>query len=161
MLNKIKRCIADNDLLETNSTVIVGFSGGADSVALLYSLNNLGYNVLALHIEHGIRGEEAINDADFAENFCKKYNLKFFVEHINVPEFAEKNGFSYDFFRIFLFPIKKSAHNCPEQSYALVFFLPIFCCFCNDTSPELSVIIIPYGKTLVNASVKAPASTPV
>lgn len=117
MLNKIKRCIADNDLLETNSTVIVGFSGGADSVALLYSLNNLGYNVLALHIEHGIRGEEAINDADFAENFCKKYNLKFFVEHINVPEFAEKNGFSLETaarierYRIFNEYSKK--YSCP------------------------------------------------
>lgn len=96
MLEKVKNCIINNNLIDVNGTVLVGFSGGADSVSLLYALKKLGYNVLALHVEHGIRGEEALQDALFAKNFCKENGIPFYVEHINVPEFAKKNGFSLE-----------------------------------------------------------------
>ncbi len=96
MLEKVKNCIVNNNLLNENDTVLVGFSGGADSVSLIFALKKLGYNVLALHVEHGIRGEEALQDELFAKNFCKEHNIPFYVEHINVPEFAKKNGFSLE-----------------------------------------------------------------
>lgn len=96
MLEKVKNCITNNNLLKENDTVIVGFSGGADSVALLFALKSLGYNVLALHVEHGIRGEEALQDALFSKNFCKANDITFYIEHINVPEFAKDNGFSLE-----------------------------------------------------------------
>ncbi len=117
MLNTVKKCIADNSLLEENQKVIIGFSGGADSVALLYALKSLGYNVLALHIEHGIRGDEALNDADFAKSFCEINDIEFYIEHINVPKFAQENGFSLETaarverYRIFNKYSKK--HSCP------------------------------------------------
>ncbi len=117
MLEKVKNCILTNNLLAENQTVIVGFSGGADSVSLLYALKKLEYNVKALHVEHGIRGEEALQDAIFAKNFCKQHNIEFFVEHINVPEFAKMNGFSLETaarierHRIFNEYSKK--YNCP------------------------------------------------
>ncbi len=96
MLDKIKKSINQHNLLVENEKVIVGFSGGADSVALLFSLKALGYNVIALHVEHGIRGEESLQDASFAKNFCLTNNIDFFIEHINVPEFAKNNGFSLE-----------------------------------------------------------------
>lgn len=96
MLEKVKNCIKKNNLINENDTVIVGFSGGADSVSLLFALKKLGYNVLALHVEHGIRGEESLQDALFAKNFCKEHDIPFYVEHINVPEFAKNNGFSLE-----------------------------------------------------------------
>ena len=96
MLEKVKNCIVNNNLLNENDTVLVGFSGGADSVSLLFALKKLGYNVLALHVEHGIRGEESLQDALFTKNFCKEHNISFYVEHINVPEFAKNNGFSLE-----------------------------------------------------------------
>ena len=96
MLEKVKNCILKHNLLSDNASVLVGFSGGADSVALLFILKTLGYNVIALHVEHGIRGEEALQDALFAKNFCKKHDIPFYVEHINVPDFADKNGFSLE-----------------------------------------------------------------
>ena len=96
MLEKVKNCIVNNHLLNENSTVLVGFSGGADSVSLLFALKKLGYNVLALHVEHGIRGEEALQDALFAKKFCKENDIPFYIEHINAPEFAKNNGFSLE-----------------------------------------------------------------
>ncbi|MBE7091629.1 MAG: tRNA lysidine(34) synthetase TilS [Clostridiales bacterium] len=117
MQQKIYNCIVDNKLIDKNDDVIVGFSGGADSVALLYSLKILGYNVKALHIEHGIRGDEALHDADFTKDFCLRYNIEYFIEHINVPEYAEKNGLSLETsarierYRIFSEYSKK--YSCP------------------------------------------------
>ena len=59
--------------------VIVGFSGGADSVCLLHLLhrfqNEFSYSLTAVHVNHGIRGDEAKRDADFAESFCEENGI--------------------------------------------------------------------------------------
>ena len=86
MLEKVKNCIFTNNLLCENETVIVGFSGGADSVCLLHVLKTLGYNVKALHVEHGIRGEESLQDALFAKNFCKINNVEFFINQDRIEK---------------------------------------------------------------------------
>ncbi len=96
MLNKIKNNIEQFKLILPNQPVVVGFSGGADSACLVYCLNQLGYKVFAVHVEHGIRGEEALRDADFADKFCKKYGVKCYVEHINVPEISKNEKLSHE-----------------------------------------------------------------
>ncbi len=96
MLEKIEENILKYSLLSSDENVIVGFSGGADSAFLLYALHKLNYNVYALHINHGIRGEEAQRDAVFARNFCLKYNIKFFEEKVDVPEIAKQNNLSLE-----------------------------------------------------------------
>ena len=67
VLNWIKK----EKLMTEGDTVIVGLSGGADSVALLLVLlelrQRIGYTLLAIHVEHGIRGEESRKDAAFVE----------------------------------------------------------------------------------------------
>ena len=64
VLNWIKK----EKLITEGDTVIVGLSGGADSVALLLVLlelrQRIGYTLLAIHVEHGIRGEESRKDAE-------------------------------------------------------------------------------------------------
>ncbi len=83
------------NMLENTHTVIVGFSGGADSVCLLHLLQKykekLGYNIKAVHINHGIRGEEACRDECFAKSFCKEHSIPFEVVRINCIEEAEKS----------------------------------------------------------------------
>ena len=96
MLNKIKDNILKYNLIEKNENVIVGFSGGADSSLLIYALKKLKFNVFAVHIHHGIRGNEADRDASFAKEFCKKYCVDFFEERLDIPFLAKENNLSLE-----------------------------------------------------------------
>ncbi len=62
-------------------TIYVGFSGGADSTALLLLLleeqNNYNYSLKAVHFQHNLRGEESLQDAAWSRDFCQKYNVDF------------------------------------------------------------------------------------
>ena len=94
MLTKVKNTIDKHSMLTEGQTVLVGFSGGADSCALLYSLYKLGYNVIAIHVEHGIRGKEALDDANFAKDLCSALNIQCFIEHVNIPKLAKELNIS-------------------------------------------------------------------
>lgn len=89
---KIRAVIKRYSMLSPGERVAVAFSGGADSVALLYFLANEGYDVLAIHVNHGIRGDEADGDEDFCRYFCEKRDIPFFCVHIDVPAEAKKTG---------------------------------------------------------------------
>lgn len=71
------------------SSVLVGFSGGADSTALLDALcvwaKQSGAKILAAHVNHGIRGDEAIRDREFCRAFCRDRNIPFFCLDSDVP----------------------------------------------------------------------------
>ena len=77
MLNKIKEFVQRNSLFEGCGHIVLGLSGGADSVCLLYILNALseeyGYEITAIHVHHGIRGSEADRDAEFCRKLCEYY----------------------------------------------------------------------------------------
>ena len=68
MLDTVKRTISDYTMLATGENVLVALSGGADSVALLLSLRELGYPVRAFHLNHCLRGAESDRD----EAFCRR-----------------------------------------------------------------------------------------
>ena len=77
-----------------NSGVVVGFSGGADSVTLLlflseYRKRNGWFPLAAFHVNHSIRGIEADNDEMFSRELCEALNIDFFSVKINVPELAK------------------------------------------------------------------------
>lgn len=55
--------------------IVVGLSGGVDSVLLCYFLKNNGHNVIAAHVNYNLRGIESIDDEGFVKAFCKKYNI--------------------------------------------------------------------------------------
>ena len=57
MLNKVKRFIASEHLLRVDALYLIALSGGADSVALLLLLKNLGYRIEAVHCNFHLRGE--------------------------------------------------------------------------------------------------------
>jgi len=67
---RVREHIADHRLIEPGGEVTCLVSGGPDSTCLFWTLKELGYDVSALHVEHGLRGEESDEDARFcAEQF--------------------------------------------------------------------------------------------
>ena len=77
---------------------LIGLSGGADSVMLTLLLleykkrEGITSPTLAVHINHGIRGEEAERDEDFARKFAESLELEFVIRRIDVPALARKSG---------------------------------------------------------------------
>lgn len=77
--------------------VLVGLSGGADSVMLLcflleYRRRTAEFPILAVHINHSIRGEFADRDEEFARKLCDKLSVEFISKKIDVPLIAKKQG---------------------------------------------------------------------
>ncbi|MBR2735658.1 MAG: tRNA(Ile)-lysidine synthetase, partial [Clostridia bacterium] len=69
------------NMLSGVNRVVVGFSGGADSTALLHFLRSFSrrdnkFEIIPVHINHGLRGEEAERDEKFAIDFCNDIGLK-------------------------------------------------------------------------------------
>jgi len=77
MLEKVKKYIEDKHLLKPSSTVVVGVSGGMDSMALLDILTLLDYRCIAAHCNFHLRGEESDRDAEFVKNWCKNVDIEF------------------------------------------------------------------------------------
>ena len=79
-----------------DTAVAVGFSGGADSVALLALLveraKTDGFPLLALHIHHGIRGAEADRDEAFCRAFAARLGVDFCAVRVDVPAWAKEHG---------------------------------------------------------------------
>lgn len=82
--------------LPPQTPLAVGFSGGADSVALLSLLAEKAktdrFPLLALHIHHGIRGDEADRDEAFCRDFAQKSGVEFVAVRVDVPAWAEEHG---------------------------------------------------------------------
>ena len=70
---------------DVHGRVFVGFSGGADSTALLLLLSQAGLDVTAVHFQHGIRGAAAEADAVWCEQFCAVRKIRFVRENLAVP----------------------------------------------------------------------------
>ncbi len=90
----IFRAMDDYKMLDfVKKGALVGFSGGADSVLLLsflayYSDFGKDFPIVALHVNHGIRGPEADRDEAFAKGFCNSLNIEFFSRKIDIPTIA-------------------------------------------------------------------------
>src|SRR5438045_7419969 len=65
LLERIERHVREHDLIEPRGEVTCLVSGGADSTCLVHALREIGYRVSALHVDHGLRGEESDEDARF------------------------------------------------------------------------------------------------
>ena len=96
--DKVFRYIKDNKMINQGDCVIVGLSGGADSVCLLMVLNSirtrLGFELKALHVNHGIRGDEALHDELFAKQLCDRLGIRLKTVHIDVPALVKETHMS-------------------------------------------------------------------
>lgn len=96
MYNKVIETIKKFNMLNNGENIVVGLSGGADSCALTHILTRLSgkmdLHITAVHINHGIRGEEAERDEKSAEEFCRRLNIEFIAYHCDIPSEAAKRG---------------------------------------------------------------------
>lgn len=92
MYKKIKQYCEKYSMLEQDSRVVVGISGGPDSVCLLDFLYELkkerNLSIYAVHVHHGLREKTADQDERFTRELCKRYNIPYYCFYENVKERA-------------------------------------------------------------------------
>ncbi|MBS7223864.1 MAG: tRNA lysidine(34) synthetase TilS [Clostridiaceae bacterium] len=89
-VQKVRQTMEAHHMLETNEPVLAALSGGADSVALLLALTELGIPVSACHLHHGLRGAEADRDEQFCRSLCAKLGIALTVRHADAAAYARK-----------------------------------------------------------------------
>lgn len=95
-LSTVEEYIVRNGLLQGGEKVIVGVSGGADSVALLDILHSFKIECVVAHCNFHLRGQESNRDAFFVEELCQKYNLKFERIDFDTEAHAAMNSISIE-----------------------------------------------------------------
>ena len=150
--------------LPKDTSILVGFSGGADSSALLLMLKiyseQSGAKIYAAHLNHGIRGAEADRDESFCREFAKSLDIEFFSLKLDIPSMAKESGESiesearnarYDFFNKLMsensIPILATAHNADDNLETVIFNLTRGAglsglCGIPDSRPTASGIVI-------------------
>lgn len=123
-----------------DTPILLGFSGGADSVALLHVLAELqtryGFSLTLAHVNHGIRGAEALRDRAFCEERARAYGLELCILDADVPSYAKERGMGieeaarqvrYDYFAHLMkergIPLLATAHHATDHLETLLFRL--------------------------------------
>lgn len=96
MTEQVIEWIKAEKLIAPKDRVIAGVSGGADSVCLLRLLleiqKKMEFTLEAVHVEHGIRGEESREDAAFVRALCDRFHVPCHIYAVDVPAYAKKKG---------------------------------------------------------------------
>lgn len=90
---KIEKTIEKHNMLSLGDHVLIGFSGGPDSVCLLYLLHDLRIKyklkVSAAYIDHGLRPNDVPKEIEFCRKICNNLSVDFYTQSVNVREFAQ------------------------------------------------------------------------
>ena len=93
MKQKIIETIKKYNLINSGDKIVLGVSGGPDSIAMLDILNQLkdemNFEIYVVHVNHNIRGKDADEDEEYVKKYCEKYNIKCFSKKIDVPTIAK------------------------------------------------------------------------
>lgn len=132
--NIIFQTIDEYGMLDSGDTVAVAVSGGADSMLLLEFLNEFkdefDIKLTAAHVEHGIRGDESLRDAEFVRSYCRNHGIEFKLLSINAPSEASKSSMGveeysrkrrYEFFNSLGCDKIATAHNLSDNVETVLF----------------------------------------
>ncbi len=158
----------DRTNIKPGDRICVGLSGGADSLALLLTLHaantaprdSLGIGLSAIHIHHGLRGQEADADQRFVEDLCTRLDIPLHLHHASVPgrvtqtretiEEAARN-LRYDFFSTLLANGQAdavlTAHTLDDQAETVLMKL-LRGAWTEGLSAIHPVLTLPKGKIL-------------
>lgn len=95
MEEKILETIIKYNLIENKDKIVIGVSGGPDSITLLDALlkikrkEKIKFEIVVCHVNHLIR-EDAIEDENYVINYCKRNNIEYFVKRVKVKEVSKK-----------------------------------------------------------------------
>ena len=97
-VDNVLATIKKNNMIKSGDTVIIGVSGGADSLCLLHVLNTLkdelNIKLFAAHLNHQFRGIEADMDAEFVEQTCIAWDIPHIIRTFDVSAYAKEQGLS-------------------------------------------------------------------
>lgn len=96
IINTVKRYIESNKLLSKSQLQLIALSGGADSVALMLLLQELGYNIEAVHCNFHLRGEESNRDETFVKQLCQHHGIELHLAHFDTRTYAELHKVSIE-----------------------------------------------------------------
>lgn len=98
-MENIKKLIEEKHLINEGDVIGVGVSGGKDSMALLHYLNSisrdLGFEVVAITIDHSIRENSAL-DSMFVMDYCKQNRIRAYKFKVDVPALAKQKSLSLE-----------------------------------------------------------------
>lgn len=93
-MKRIEKFIQKYHMLTCGDRVIAGVSGGADSVCLFLMLlelrEKIGFDLIAVHVHHGLRGEAADQDQQFVEALCEQHRIPLEIFRVNLESIAKK-----------------------------------------------------------------------
>ncbi len=135
MIDKIRATVSKYNMLPKGATVIAAVSGGSDSMVLLNALNLLKneyeINLIAAHVNHGLREKTADRDESFVYEKCREAGIELHVLKADVTALAKQNGESleecgrrvrYDFFNSLANgAIIATAHNLSDRAETFIF----------------------------------------
>ena len=133
---KVRKTIREFNLIEKNDSIVVGVSGGPDSMTLLSILLKLKeefhLKIYVAHVNHMLR-ENAIKDEEYVKEFCEKNNIEMFIKKANISEIAQKEkigleeagrNIRYNFFEEVLKNTKSNkiaiAHNLNDKVETII-----------------------------------------
>ncbi len=96
MLERFLEYIKETNLFSLRDKILLGFSGGPDSVALAYLLHKAGFNLALAHVNFHLRGEDADRDQQFSRDFARRYALEFFTTDFDTRQYARTQGLSIE-----------------------------------------------------------------
>lgn len=136
IITKIDATVQKYNMLSVGDCVVVGVSGGADSMLLLkyliFKREELSLKLIVANVEHGIRGEESKRDSAFVEQFCKENGVEFHMLSIDALKGADEVGLGveeysrnrrYEFFNSFYADKIATAHNLSDNVETVLFRL--------------------------------------
>lgn len=99
-LDSVLSHIKKYNLISPGDSIVCGLSGGADSCAMVSILNRLksvlDFTLICAHLNHGLRGREALRDELFSKTFAEKLGLPFYSRQVDVNALAEKLSLSLE-----------------------------------------------------------------
>lgn len=82
--------------VEEGLKIGVAVSGGVDSMVMLNLLKKAGADIIAINIEHGIRGAVSKRDSKFVRNYCKRHEIECLAYNVDSPKYAVENNMSVE-----------------------------------------------------------------
>lgn len=136
MEKKVLNTITKYKLIQSGDKIVLAVSGGPDSIFMLHILNKLKqklmFEIIVCHVNHMIR-DDAIEDEEFVQGFCKKIGVKCYTKRIDVKDFANNKKIGteeagrivrYDFFNEILQKTKSNkiaiAHNKNDKAETII-----------------------------------------